>query len=589
MRSSWPAEPRRWRARRSVDLPDGLTLWSLAGGRPDVAAVPGEPEELGRLLEASFDPAERRRRGAHFTPSALANELIERAVAGHDRPTIGDPACGGGALLLAAARHLASAGEVPSQIVDRLWGADIDPLSVATTEAALTLWAGTAPSAGRLTVADALLDDLAWPRARRGRRQPALPHAARHPDRPHGRATPSACAGGSAPPCARTPTARDCSCCAVRSSPALAGRWPWCSRSRCWPPATPTGVRDAIGALGRLVDVFVPTRAGFDAAVEVCVPVIEVGGPRGSASAMERAPRRRPRRARRRPARVRSRSRTKRPRPPGSEPSTTAWSTTSTSSATCPTGRPFVTTGLIDLGHCAWGTRAARVGGRAWDRPVVDVGALEGRAADWAQRTGGPKLLVATQTRVVEVVVDDAGEWIAGVPLVVVLAPAERLWPLAAALAAPAVSAWLLQRAAGTARTPRALKVTAAAAARGPAAHRSRRLGVRHGGVPSAETSRGSRRRCPAPTARDRTWRRGGSSGRERSGVRRERAGRISPTSGVARATGSSNLGRTPKVLSHPSGWGCGPGDRATKCSGLDPPRVCPARRRRTGGRSAVG
>ena len=91
----------------------------------------------------------------------------------------------------------------------------------------------------------------------------------------------------------------------------------------------------------------------------------------------------------------------------------------------------------------------------AWDRPVVDVGALEGRAADWAQRTGGPKLLVATQTRVVEVVVDDAGEWIAGVPLVVVLAPTERLWPLAAALAAPAVSAWLLQRAAGTAQDAR--------------------------------------------------------------------------------------------------------------------------------------
>ena len=38
--------------------------------------------------------------------------------------------------------------------------------------------------------------------------------------------------------------------------------------------------------------------------------------------------------------------------------------------------------------------------------------------------------MVATQTRVVEVVVDDAGEWIAGVPLVVVLAPHRA--PLAA-------------------------------------------------------------------------------------------------------------------------------------------------------------
>ncbi len=443
-----------------VDLPDGLALWSLAGGRPDVAAVPGEPEELGRLLEASFDPAERRRRGAHFTPSALADELIERAVAGHDRPTIGDPACGGGALLLAAARHLASAGEVPSQIVDRLWGADIDPLSVATTEAALTLWAGTTPSAGRLTVADALLDDLAWPE---------LDVVVGNPPFLTPLATPTARTAGD------VERLRGRFGTAVRAYTDSAGLFLLRGAQLARPGGTvamvqpqsvlaardATGVRDAIGALGRLVDVFVPSRAGFDAAVEVCVPVIEVGGPRGSG------------------ARWSALLADAHGVPVVDLPASATLADEATTTAGFrteyygmvdhideqrdrPAGRPFVTTGLIDLGHCAWGTRAARVGGRAWDRPVVDVGALEGRAADWAQRTGGPKLLVATQTRVVEVVVDDAGEWIAGVPLVVVLAPTERLWPLAAALAAPAVSAWLLQRAAGTARTPRALKVTAA-------------------------------------------------------------------------------------------------------------------------------
>ncbi len=38
-----------------------------------------------------------------------------------------------------------------------------------------------------------------------------------------------------------------------------------------------------------------------------------------------------------------------------------------------------------------------------------------------------PKLLVAPQTRVVEVVVDEAGAWLPGVPLVAVLAPPDRL------------------------------------------------------------------------------------------------------------------------------------------------------------------
>ena len=87
--------------------------------------------------------------------------------------------------------------------------------------------------------------------------------------------------------------------------------------------------------------------------------------------------------------------------------------------------------------------------------------ALEGRAAEWVRRTARPKLVVASQTRVVEVVVDDAGAWVPGVPLVVVLAPSPRLWPLAAALASPAITAWVLHRTAGTALTPQALKVTA--------------------------------------------------------------------------------------------------------------------------------
>ena len=42
------------------------------------------------------------------------------------------------------------------------------------------------------------------------------------------------------------------------------------------------------------------------------------------------------------------------------------------------------------------------------------------------------------------------------------LAPAERLWPLAAALASPAVTSWAMHQVAGTALSARALKMTAA-------------------------------------------------------------------------------------------------------------------------------
>jgi hypothetical protein len=123
--------------------------------------------------------------------------------------------------------------------------------------------------------------------------------------------------------------------------------------------------------------------------------------------------------------------------------------------------RPLITSGLVDLGRVAWGERPCRVGGRRWHRPVVDASALQGRAAQWAARTAVPKLLVATQTRVVEVVVDEEGHLLPAVPLVVVLAPPEELWRLAAALAAPAVTCWLLRRTSGAALAREALRVSA--------------------------------------------------------------------------------------------------------------------------------
>ncbi|MFP5322628.1 MAG: hypothetical protein ACLGIC_12395, partial [Acidimicrobiia bacterium] len=74
-----------------------------------------------------------------------------------------------------------------------------------------------------------------------------------------------------------------------------------------------------------------------------------------------------------------------------------------------------------------------------------------------------PKLLVSSQTRVLEVVADPSGELLGSVPVVVVRPrdPAD-VWRLAAALTAPTASAWLLRRSAGTARSADACRPTAA-------------------------------------------------------------------------------------------------------------------------------
>lgn len=128
------------------------------------------------------------------------------------------------------------------------------------------------------------------------------------------------------------------------------------------------------------------------------------------------------------------------------------------------------TTGLIDPGHIVWGERPARIGGRRWQRPAVDltgVAADDPAVASWFRARLQPKVLVAPQTRVVEAAVDHAGVYLPATPLVAVeprtdvddpdLAP----WLVAAALSAPPVTAWALAVTAGTARSRNALKLSA--------------------------------------------------------------------------------------------------------------------------------
>jgi len=118
--------------------------------------------------------------------------------------------------------------------------------------------------------------------------------------------------------------------------------------------------------------------------------------------------------------------------------------------------------GGVALSHT---TAALAHGLDVWDADLsrAHVTRLDGRAARWAAIQAGPKVLVATQTRVLEVVADPEGELVGSVPVVVVRPrdPA-RVWHLAAAITAPSASAWLLRRAAGTGRSPDACRPTAA-------------------------------------------------------------------------------------------------------------------------------
>lgn len=125
---------------------------------------------------------------------------------------------------------------------------------------------------------------------------------------------------------------------------------------------------------------------------------------------------------------------------------------------------PLITTGLVDLALCLWGDQHTRFDGQRWAAPRVDLLRLEreGTIGPWARSRLVPKLILATQTRVLEVVVDERGEWLPSIPLIsVVPAKVADVWHLAAALSSPPLTAIAAGTYLGTALTIDAIKLSA--------------------------------------------------------------------------------------------------------------------------------
>jgi hypothetical protein len=124
----------------------------------------------------------------------------------------------------------------------------------------------------------------------------------------------------------------------------------------------------------------------------------------------------------------------------------------------------LVTSGLLDPLRCWWGRRPARFARRRWSAPRLDRAALaEGdpSLSGWVEARLVPKVVLATQTRVLEPAVDGAGTWVPSVPVIAVHGASGDLWRIAAVLAAPPVSAWALARFGGAALSSEAIKLSA--------------------------------------------------------------------------------------------------------------------------------
>lgn len=127
-------------------------------------------------------------------------------------------------------------------------------------------------------------------------------------------------------------------------------------------------------------------------------------------------------------------------------------------------GPPLITAGSIDPGRCLWGERPVRFAKQRFVAPRVDLERLSAPMQSWAARKLVPKVLVASQTRIIEAVADPGGHWLPGVPVTTVVpragaTPSTTIAEIAAVLTSPVASAVAWHQAGGTGLSAEALRL----------------------------------------------------------------------------------------------------------------------------------
>jgi hypothetical protein len=423
------------------------------------------PRLLGWVHEWSSTAMERTSRGAFYTPPEFAAAVVDAALDGTDLPRFTvDPACGGGVFLLEILDRLAVAGVPADQCVERVAGLEIDSGAVAATTLALRAWqlAHGVPEPVPANVA--ALDSLerwprAWPDADLIIGNPPFASPLKS-----GAIPAEAAAYRSHHSEVLGPYADLAAIHLWRASQMLhdGGRLAFVA------PVSIVNARDT----GRLwerfeaeadaVTALIPESSPFEASVRVFVPVFEI----------------------RRQAASERRSLSHAVGDAIGLPALPDLESAATLGSICKATSGFrdefyglaeavreevlgsggdmvrlVTVGAIDPLSCSWGRRPTRFAKARWERPVVDPSELHGKVAAFVAGQRVPKLLVATQTKVLEPLLDPVGDLVGVTPAIAVTGPQPA--HVAAVLLAPPVNAIAVQRWFGTGLSDTTLRPTA--------------------------------------------------------------------------------------------------------------------------------
>lgn len=509
----WAADPRWYEPFGTARIPS----FTVTDAVDDASEAPSEL--LGALHEGLRSRSDRRRNGAVYTPAAVADRLVDQAFTGLEVPrAVCDPAAGGGAFLLAAARALRDAGVSVDEIVaERLWGADIDSSAVAVARTALALWAWQETGepmwvpTSHLVVADPLVSGRwAWP----DRGPEGFDAVVGNPPfQGQLHADTARRASGAQAIATRLGLGRlgyadtaalflVLGCELVRPG----GRVALIQPQSVLAARDAAGVRRAVGERADLLTLWVEAEGVFEAEVRVWAPVLErraevgIEGPNVPIRRVVGSD-------------FRAASATSRPRrshgsswaplladllggPPLDLEAEGRWSGRLVDLATATAGFrdqfyglvpyvvdastldetalrasgssthvPLITAGAIDPLRSRWGLHPARFAGQSWPRPLVDREALargDAKLSQWVDARLVPKVLVAPQTAVLEVLPDPDGCMVPSTPVVAVaVTDPDAVDLVAAVLASPPASAWVFRQSAGTGLSSGALRVPA--------------------------------------------------------------------------------------------------------------------------------
>lgn len=474
---------------------------ALVGKRPPawaacaqkLAAAHANPEWLAHAYESMLAAATRQTRGVFYTPLPIARNLVALAQRHAPARTLAvlDPACGTGRFLVASIDAMVARGVDRLEATCRVHGVDIDPwaLQIART---LAWW----PLRDRLGSPDDLRPQFACGDALQGTIERAWPGVSfdfvvGNPPFLNQLEVATARGRGTHPLAAGY---ADTSAVFLAKAIELAKPGGVVAMIQ---PQSILSARDAgpirrfVHERGRLAALWHAGDGVFDASTHVCAPVIVVGsaqGPveRATGPAFDHAP-----------AAAGADAGTWAPLVADllGVPEVTVSATATLADyaeATAdfrdqyyglrgaviedaPQHRtshfpPLVTTGLVDAAVCHWGPagvgRGTRFDKLPYAAPRVDIDALEPALRAWARQRLVPKIILATQTPIIECVADRRGEWLPAVPLITItpsprFCEPEALWLIAAILLSPATSAEAMRRVAGSGLSRDAIKLSA--------------------------------------------------------------------------------------------------------------------------------